>query len=275
MQTRSIRSKDGTPIAYEQAGEGPPLVLVHGTGSLAARWNPIVPMLAGGSTVVTYDRRGRGASGDNGPYTLEREAEDLIAIIDTLDGPVDVLGHSYGATIALEAALHTRNIRRLLLYEPPLRLGAASTNPPAAMDRLRAHLAEGDREGAVVSFYRDFPGLTDDQIDAFRAHPTWPARLDAAHTLLRELEADDVLFEPDRYRDLTTPTYYFLGGDSQPLFHASARAVEAALPACEVIVLPGQTHVAMDTAPEVFVRTVLRCLDRDTDGLATERPSPA
>ncbi|MEZ4523551.1 MAG: alpha/beta hydrolase [Thermomicrobiales bacterium] len=104
-QVETVISKDGTPIAFECTGSGPPLVLVHGTAGSHERWAPILSALSAEFTVYAMDRRGRGASGDSEYYSIEREFEDVAAVVETLDEPVNVLGHSYGGTCALEAAL--------------------------------------------------------------------------------------------------------------------------------------------------------------------------
>jgi len=105
-----LTSKDGTRIAYKQSGKGPPLLLIHGSGIDHTYWEPVTAKLERNFTVYTVDRRGRGESGDKEPYSIQWEFEDAAAIIDGISGPVDVVGHSYGALCALEAALLTKNI---------------------------------------------------------------------------------------------------------------------------------------------------------------------
>src|SRR5918998_1211125 len=119
-QMETILSRDGTRIAYRRIGEGPPLVLVHGAAADRGRWSPVLPALEKRFTVYAIDRRGRGGSGDAGSYTMEREFEDVATVVDSIGEPVNLLGHSYGALCALEAALLSRNIRKLVLYEPAM-----------------------------------------------------------------------------------------------------------------------------------------------------------
>src|SRR5918997_3847853 len=109
MLQESVASKDGTTIAYRRSGEGPPLVLVHGTAGDHGRWRPVLPAFEERFAVYAIDRRGRGGSGDSEDYTIEREFEDVAAVVDSVGEPALVLGHSYGALCALEAALLTRN----------------------------------------------------------------------------------------------------------------------------------------------------------------------
>jgi pimeloyl-ACP methyl ester carboxylesterase len=119
----TIHSKDGTPIAYWHSGTGTPLLLVHGTTDDHLMWTPVQSALERHCSVYTLDRRGRGCSGDADAYALEREWEDIAAVIDAIGSTVDVVGHSLGGTCALEAARLTANVRRLILYEAPMPLG--------------------------------------------------------------------------------------------------------------------------------------------------------
>jgi pimeloyl-ACP methyl ester carboxylesterase len=261
-----VTSKDGTPIAYHRAGAGAPLVLVHGTGGAAARWVPLLPALAQQFQVYAVDRRGRGDSGDAADYAIEREFEDIAAVISAIDEPVTVLGHSYGAICALEAALLVSNLRRLILYEPPIALETEAEPSPTA-DRLQALLDAGDREGVLTTFLTDVVLMPPDELALFRSSPAWPARLAAAHTLPRELRAlAGYRFRPDRFTTMAAPTLLLLGGDSPAFFEASIAAVRAALPFNRVAVLPGQQHIAMDTAPELFVREVVAFLSESGRG---------
>ena len=112
-----VVSRDGTSIAVWQSGEGPPLVLIHGAAADHSRWAPVLPALEQRFTVFAVDRRGRGRSGDANDYALEREFDDVVAVVESAGEAVNVLGHSYGGICALEAALLTDRIRKLVLYE--------------------------------------------------------------------------------------------------------------------------------------------------------------
>src|SRR3712207_1323335 len=122
MSQETVTSKDGTPIAYRRSGEGPPLVLVHGTAADHSRWRPVLPAFEQSFTVYAIDRRGRGGSGDSDDYAIEREFEDVAAVVDSFGEPANLLAHSYGALCALEAALLTTNVRKLVLYDPGIEL---------------------------------------------------------------------------------------------------------------------------------------------------------
>jgi pimeloyl-ACP methyl ester carboxylesterase len=256
----TFASRDGTPIACARSGNGPPLVLVHGTTADHTRWGPVLPALGARFTVYACDRRGSGASGDGPSYAMEREFDDVAAVVDGIGGPVDLLGHSYGALCSLEAATRAKNLRRLVLYEPPIPAGVPIT-PPGVIDRLQALLDVGDREGVVRTFMLEVPRVSPAQLDRMRSLPAWQARVAPAGTIPRELRANDqYTFAPERFRDIKVPVLLLLGGDSPPFFRAAFERVQAAIPSAQLVVLPGQQHVAIDTAPDLFARDVLAFL---------------
>ncbi|MGH2601330.1 MAG: alpha/beta fold hydrolase [Dehalococcoidia bacterium] len=263
QQTGQVISTDGTPIAYERRGEGQPLVLVHGTGADHTRWEPIIPAFADRFTVYAVDRRGRGASGDAPAYAIEREFDDIAAVVGSIGGEVDLLGHSYGALCALEATLRTDRLRKLILYEPPIPTGIQIFRP-GSVDRLDALLAAGNREAVLTTFWGDIAGLPPDQIERIRALPDWQVLVAAAHTIPREMRcSEEYRFESARFSRTHTPSLLLLGGDSPPFHQAGTAAVHAALPESRITVMPGQQHMAMDTAPDLFLGEVLRFLATD------------
>jgi pimeloyl-ACP methyl ester carboxylesterase len=254
-----VVSKDGTPIAAWRSGEGPPLVLVHGAAADHSRWAPVLPALEQRFTVLAVDRRGRGRSGDADEYALEREFEDVAAVIESAGEPVDLLGHSHGGVCALEAALLTDRVRKLVLYEPPV---GFLTTPPEVVDRLEALREAGKRDELVAFFMQEVAGLPPDQIDVMRSLPAWEARLAAADTIPREERVNrDYVFDPLRFRELHVPTLFLQGGDSPDLFRAAGEALREALPDCRVVVMPAQRHAAMDTGTELFTAEVLSFLE--------------
>jgi pimeloyl-ACP methyl ester carboxylesterase len=260
-----VISRDGTPIAYERSGEGLPLVLVHGTTADHRTWEPVLPELRKHFTVYAMDRRGRGESGGDGAdYGIEREFEDVVAVIDSIGEAVNLFGHSYGAICALEAALRSDRIRRLVLYEGgfPVPEGT-ELYPPEVLDSIRSSLEAGDREGALITFYRDMVQVSPEELEMLRSLPVWPARVALAPTIPREIHAWESYvynFDPARLADLKTPTLLLLGGESPALEKAAAEALDAALPDGRIVVMPDQAHVAYRTGPEVFVRKVAQFL---------------
>jgi pimeloyl-ACP methyl ester carboxylesterase len=256
----TVTSRDGARIAFWTSGEGPPLLLVHGTtADHTTTWRYVGPALERRFTVHAMDRRGRGGSGDGPAYDLQREAEDVAAVVDAIGGPVTVLGHSHGALCAIEAALLTRNLRRLILYEGVCRNGADLV-PQDFIDRLDAMLKAGDVEGMLVALLMELVGMPPAEIDLLRSQPdAWAVRLANAPTIPRELRAvERYRFEPDRFRDMRTPTLLLVGGSSPRREWDDATAVSAALPDARVVALAGQQHAAMYTAPDAFVGEVTR-----------------
>jgi pimeloyl-ACP methyl ester carboxylesterase len=256
-----ILSRDGTPIAYRRSGAGAPLVLVHGTSATHARWAPILPALEQQFTVYAVDRRGRGESGEAPSYAIEREFEDVAAVVDSIGDGVNLLGHSFGAVCSLEAALLTPHLRKLILYEPPLALPGVPLYPDGVIDRLQALLDAGDRPGVVTTFVREVVQMPPHELELFTSSPAFPARVAAAHTLPRELRTHEAYrFEPKRFERLRVPTLLLLGGDSPRIFSSAIEAVNKALPNSRVVVLPGQQHFAINTSPDLFAREVLAFL---------------
>lgn len=260
-----VTSRDGTEIGYWTSGDGPPLVLVHGATADHTRWRPILPLLEPRVTVIALDRRGRGASGDAPNYAMEREFEDVAAVVDAVaqatGGPVDLLGHSFGGGCALGGAALTANLRRLVLYEPDATPGPDAF-PPDLLERLEALLAEGQRDALLATLFREAVMMPEEELEAFRALPAWQGRIAAAHTLPRELRAvmDGAGFDPERVATITAPTLMLLGGDSPPLAQAETKTVAAALDDVRIVVLEGQQHIAIDTAPELFANHVIAFL---------------
>jgi pimeloyl-ACP methyl ester carboxylesterase len=254
-----VTSYDGTPIAYYRSGAGSPLILVPGTGAAnPVAWTAALPALEEHFCVYALDRRGHGASGDSPIYAIEREYEDIVAVVDSLGEPAHVLGHSFGGLLALEAALLTRNIGKLILYEPGL---GGSLYPEGFLDRLQALLDTGDREGALIAHYRENVGMQPDEIEQFRSSPAWPVRLAIAHTLPREMRAEEgYRFDAQRFKDLDIPILLLQGGDSPNLLKAGNETLNAALPNSRIAMMPGQQHIAMYTAPDLFQQAVLTFL---------------
>lgn len=251
-----VRSADGTRIAYEKTGHGPPLVLVHGTTADHTRWARLLPALEAEFSVLAMDRRGRGQSGDAPVYALEREYEDVVAVVDAAGTDVSLLGHSYGALCALEAALRTSKLRRLVLYEPVFPVDGIELYAPGAARRLEDMLEKGDRDLALTTFLREIAQMSELEVNALRSDPSWQGRLAAAHTVVRELADGDYVFEPERFQRLKLPTLLLVGGESPTMLKAPTEQLAAVLPDCRVVVMPGQGHAAMNTAPELFLREV-------------------
>jgi pimeloyl-ACP methyl ester carboxylesterase len=251
-------SRDGTRIAYWRTGQGPALLLVHGATADHSRWETVLPRFEPHVTVYAMDRRGRGQSADAADYRIEEEGADVAAVVeavaDATGGSVDVLGHSYGGLCVLEAMAQTDRIRRAVLYEA----GAGVPTERGLADELAALLTDGRREEVVIRLLTVAAGVPADQLARMRALPSWPNRVAAAHTVVREVRAHDAYrLRPERFTALTVPTLLLLGSDSPPPEAESTARVAAALSGARVVTLEGQGHVAMLTAPELFRAEVL------------------
>lgn len=258
---RAFTSNDGTAIGCFVSGSGPPIVLVHGTAADHARWRPILPTLERSFTVYACDRRGRGASGAGEPYALEREFEDVAAIVEGIGGSVDVLAHSHGGLCALEAARLTTHLRRLVLYEPLIPAGRP-LNPRQVVERLRDLLERGDNDGVVSTFMLEIVRVAPEQLATMKKLPAWPGRVAAAPSIVRELQAQqNYELRVERFHEVKVPTLLLLGGASPPFFKAAVETVQRALRDTRLVVLAGQTHVAIDAAPDLFAREVLAFLE--------------
>lgn len=256
----TIIARDGTRIATYTCGAGMPLLVVQGTGGAKPDVWPAFAMLAERFCVTTMDRRGRGASGDADVYDPAREFEDVAAVVDYVaeetGEPVNVLGHSFGGMLALEAALLTDNIGKLVLYEPALGAFGFLDPEDGYVQRLQALLDGGDLEGIVLTHYRTV-GLTEEEIEQMKSTPVWQERLDTARCIPREIGTFySYTFHALRFENVTVPTMFLLGSDSPGFMKAATEAANAALPDSHICVLEGQEHVAMYAAPDLFVEEV-------------------
>ena len=252
-----VSSTDGTRIGYRRSGAGPPLVLVHATTGAHWSFNLLLPALVDRFTVYAIDRRGRGESGDHADYSIEREFEDVAAVVDSIAEPAGVFGHSSGATVALGAGLVASNLDKLVLYEPSPGIAAV---PPEDLERIDAFVAGGDREEALVFALGAF-GLTPDEIDQIQALPSWPERVEAAHTVTREVRAEEsYTVDPERFRDLAIPVLLLLGEKSPGWARDGIERIESTLPNARVAILEGQGHAATMTAPELVAGEIGRFL---------------
>ena len=200
-----VDSADGTRIAYRTSGAGPPLVFVHGSATSGVDWLFARRLLQDRFTVVTMDRRGRGESGDGPEYAIEREAEDVLAVLGAVGADM-LVGHSYGAMCSIRAAERTNRLRRLVLYEPPIAVAADSG------DRIAAVLAERGPEAAIEGFLRG-AGAPQAQLEQIKSSTAWPVLQAAAPALPRELRTAAGWTNPPH--PIETPTLFVLGADTR------------------------------------------------------------
>jgi len=253
------RSADGTRIGCVVDGSGPPLVMIHGTGDTHAGFRRIRPLLAAHFTLYLMDRRGRGVSGDSEAYALDREFEDVAAVIDAIPAPVNVFAHSFGAMCALEGAVRARNLSKLACYEPSMNRSLSDPKREHTIDEMRRLIAGGDRDGVVTIHLRNIINASDETIEKQRSQSeAWAARLAMAHTMPRELHALRTHpFEPERYAGLGIPVRFLLGGKSVGRGPENARRLVEAIPGAELVRLEGQGHFGYITAPELVAEKLI------------------
>ena len=255
-----VVSQDGTPIAYDRQGSGPSLVLV--VGALCSRaLGPSVklaPLLASQFTVFSYDRRGRGQSGDQPHYRVERELEDLEALIAEAGGSAFVFGHSSGAVLGLKAVVHGLAIRKLALYEAPLIVDDSRASMQGEWAQIREHIAHGRRSQALTVFLKSV-GLPAFALALMRFFPVWSKIEAVAHTLaydgaiMEELQRGEPL-SAHGFRDVTIPVLAIAGGKSPTWMQNGTRALAAALSNARHETLAGQTHDVSARALDPLLR---------------------
>jgi pimeloyl-ACP methyl ester carboxylesterase len=256
------RSGDGTTIAFERSGQGPPVVLVG--GAFQHRSNDpqgprLAALLAPRFTVFRYDRRGRGGSGDTPPYAVEREVEDLDALLTEAGGAASVYGMSSGAVLALRAAASGLAIQRLALYEPPFVVdGSRPPLPAGYVARLTELASSGRRADAVEFFLTTAVHAPPEFVARLRAGPGWPALEAVAHTLAYDgaVMGDTMAGQPlpaGPWASVTAPTLVMAGGESPDWLRHAAKAASEALPHARHRTLAGQDHaVAGDVLAPVL-----------------------
>jgi pimeloyl-ACP methyl ester carboxylesterase len=242
-----VISKDGTAIAFDRSGEGSPLILV--SGAFTVRTQPtmmqLAALLAPHFSVLNYDRRGRGESGDTVPYAVEREVEDLAALIKEAGGSAFVWGWSSGAVLALEAAAGGLDITRLALYEPPYIVD--DSRPPLPKDcvtQITGMISSGRRGDAVEYFMTKTAEAPAEIVAQMRNTPMWEAMEAVAHTLIYDLTimGSNSALPTERVASVSVPTLVIDGGASPAWMHHAAQAVADTLPNGQRRTLPGQTH---------------------------------
>ncbi|EID56441.1 alpha/beta fold hydrolase [Saccharomonospora xinjiangensis] len=255
--TGTVTSRDGTPIAFETSGEGPAVVLVASALADRRDTRKLATLLSDRHTVVNYDRRGRGDSGDHDHHAVEREIDDLAALVKHVGGSAALFGSSSGAVLALRAAGAGIGVTKLAVYEPPfvVRPDSGFGPPPGFADRLTALLDSGDRAGAVRAFMTEAQGMPSAMVTMMRLIPgVWSTLTGLAHTLPYDLAVmgDTQQGAPLRAGDwasVTCPTLVLTGGKSPAGFHDAARALAAVLPDAEHRTLPKLNHGAVMQAP--------------------------
>lgn len=277
--TRTVRSPDGVEIAVFEAGAAestePPLVLVHGATADHTTFRAVAPVLGLRRRLFAVDRRGRGASGDRAAYSIELEYDDLAAVAEAVaedvaltggvghPGSVDILGHSYGGRCALGASLRTDAIRRVIAYESAPLPEGISYRPDGFLDTVRADMARGDKEAALSDFLAGIVGMSAADLDRYRAEAVWPARVAAAHTILREVEAEtSAAAGLEAIAAVAVPVLLIVGGQSRSPFGIGTAALAERLADASVVTIDGAAHAAHHTHVAEFAAAIEAFLDR-------------
>jgi hypothetical protein len=261
----SVTSRDGTTIAYEMFGQGRPLITVCGATCDRALMRSTAQALGQHFATVNYDRRGRGDSGDTLPYAVDREIEDIAALIDEAGGPAHLYGHSSGAGLVLHAVAAGLPVDRFVLHDPPYSPDDASSKEAARSfaQRIRGLLAEDRRAEAIETWFRG-TGVPDEMLEGMRTTPGWPGLVAFAPTLAYEsavmgdIEHGGAVPEEVAAR-ATRPGLVLVGSESPPFMMEVSRRLADLLPEGSHRVLEGQGHVV---APEVLAPVVAEFLPR-------------
>ncbi len=251
--TNNVTSPDGTLIAYDRLGAGPPAIVVGGATCDRAKMAGVSAELAHHYTVVNYDRRGRGASGDTQPYAVAREVEDLAALLAEVGGSAFVYGHSSGAGLVLHAMAAGLPVTRAVLHEPPYGGADIAEETRSAAGSLSALLEAGRRDDALAMFFA-ITGAPSSMVDEWRGEPWWADTVALAHTLAYDSavmgDATGGMAPLDLARKATPPTLVLVGGESPEWMIAADRTLADALPAGQFRILDGEQHVV---APLVLI----------------------
>ena len=260
----TTRSKDGTTIAFERSGTGPAIVLIGAALSDRAEVRKLARLLEQRFTVVNYDRRGRGQSSDTLPYAIEREVEDIDALIAATGGSAYLFGSSSGSVLALEAAGQLgERVKGVLIYEPPFIVD--DTRPPlpdGLADEVRALVSANRRSDAVRLFLTKGMGIPSPFVTLMRLFmPGWPKMARMAHTIPYDLAllAGTQSGHPlpvRRWSAMRAPALVMVGGKSEPHFHSGARALAGALPNVQYQSLAGAHHGSVVMAPKAIASAV-------------------
>ena len=252
---KKVHSADGTTIAFDKRGKGPALILVDGAlgqRAMDSETTQLAPLLAQHFTVLHYDRRGRGDSTDTQPYTVEREIEDIDALITEAGGSAFVFGISSGAALALEAAIKLgEKVKKLAMYEAPYNNDEdARQSWKTYCNQLADVLAQG-HQGDALALFMLLVGMPPDHLDSVRRHPLWPMWEAVASTLAYDaaVMGGDASVPSKKAARVAVPALVMDGGASYPFMHATALALARAMPQAQHRTLEGQTH---EVAPQVL-----------------------
>ena len=238
-----VRSRDGTAIAFDRVGAGPAVILVSGASTARAIHTPLAELLAGDFTVFNYDRRGRGDSDDTPPYTVQREIEDLDAVINEAGGEAAAFGNSSGAALILHAAAAGLPLTKLALWEPPFMVDPDAPRRQKEYVTQLTNLLDADRRGDAMALFMKYVGLPDDMIAGMRNAPMWPGMEALAPTLAYDATImGDGTVPTELVSSVKIPTLVLNGTQTGDWAANSAHVLTTALPNSRHGTLEGQSH---------------------------------
>lgn len=265
---QNVTSADGTSIAYKRRGEGPPVVLLHGSSATHHAWEAVVSHLSDDFTVIVPDRRGRGESGDAEEYSLDREVEDLQAVLDTTDGDATVFGHSFGGLVALATAAES-DVERLVLYEPSLLINEYRGENLAA--QMQEKLDAEELKGAMKLFFRKGGG-----VPAPEQLPIWPekVRFELVDTVVRGNKAVES-FQLSAQPNIECPMLLLTGEQGPEHLRAGVQTIADRVPQSTLVEFDGVGHIGTQSAPRRVADAVRSfCLDQPVQSYRIPRLYP-
>jgi pimeloyl-ACP methyl ester carboxylesterase len=263
VAVRLVTSQDGTRIAYEMWGQGPALIAVGGTTCDRTLMRSTAEAFGEYFATINYDRRGRGESGDTAPYAIDREIEDIAALINEAGGSADLYGHSSGAALVLHAVAAGLPVERFVLHDPPYSPDDQSSQDAARAFALEIRdLLDQDKRAEAIEMTFRGTGMPDDMIAEMRQSPRWPGLIALAPTLaydsavMGDIDRGGVI-PADLAVRATRPGLVLVGGESPPFMMEVSRRLAALLPAGNHRVIEGQDHVV---SPKVLAPLVAEFL---------------
>jgi pimeloyl-ACP methyl ester carboxylesterase len=252
-----ITTPAGITYSYTRGGTGQPLVLVHGgLSDHDSNWELVIDDFRKHFTVYAVARRGRGETSKTTGHGIRDEATDVAALVDSIGRPVNLLGHSYGAITSAEAALLTKNLKHLVLYEPP----GGSVLPKEAMERFACLAVEQKWDVLLTEFFCGILQVPEAEVEALKGTPYWDGMVGDAENSMEDFRAVfEYEFDAERFRPIDVPVTFLVGTESPREIYATD-PIASVLKNCRIVELEGQAHEGMSFAPAQFVEKVLSVL---------------
>lgn len=252
---KHVTGRNGITVGFDEFGSGPPLVLVHGVfTNRVSNWITVRDGLAARFTVCAVDRRGRGETSSSPAISTRAEFDDVAAVLGSFEEPVYMLGHSYGAHVAIGAALlMPQRVRKLILYEPPAAASLSNETARALEDDAR----RADWDAFVSRFFREVALMPWEELESIRSSPIWGLLVDGAKPTVSDIKAlQNYDFDPNEFSSLSVPVTFLCGSESPQIQFVATDALMGALPVSDRLELEGQGHDGMYGDPAQFIEKV-------------------